>query len=280
MGEIPEYHNGERKEEMSDFEFAKSVVLDAGEFFRDNIGKDFETEWKEDNTPVTPIDKMINKMVIDRIKERFPHDRIYGEEASAEADGEAEYTWVLDPIDGTQSLDFVPTATICLSRLDRDGNPVFSLAYNPIEHNPFPAELFTAKRGEGAFLNDEPIYVSEKTGVRSSYIFLGSGMQFKDVASNGTVYDRLESQGGKIFNTRSLAFGCLMVAAGRAEGALIACETPFEAATVKLIVEGAGGKVTDLHGNDPGRLDGELSGGMLVSNGHLHDALVDALKAA
>ena len=97
------------------------------------------------------------------------------------------------------------------------------------------------------------------------------------MATNGVIYDRLEGQGGKILNTRSLAFGCVMVATGKVEGAFIGVKTPFEAAAVKLIVEGAGGKVTDLYGNEPGRLDGEIQG-LVVSNKLIHGELLVALK--
>ncbi len=97
------------------------------------------------------------------------------------------------------------------------------------------------------------------------------------VAPNGVVYDRIEEQGGKIFNARSLATGCLLVASGKVEGAFIGVKTPYEAATVKLIVEGAGGKVTDLYGNEPGRLDGEIRG-LVASNGLIHEALLAALQ--
>ena len=78
-------------------------------------------------------------------------------------------------------------------------------------------------------------------------------------------------------NTRSLAFGCVEVAAGNFDGAFVGVTTPFEAASVKLIVEGAGGKVTDLYGDQPGRLDGEIRG-LVVSNGKIHDQLLLALS--
>lgn len=182
-------------------------------------------------------------------------------------------TWVLDPIDGTQALEQgINAVTCCLARLDADGQPLFGLVYNPEKD-----QLFAAQRGEATTLNGEPIRVSDKAQVKSSYVYLGSRIHGEGLATNGTVYDRLEAGGGKVLNLRALAFGCTQVAAGLAEGAYIGVKTPFEAASVKLIVEGAGGTVTDLYGDDAGRLDGEIKG-LVVSNGHLHQDLVVALR--
>ena len=262
----------ERKTDAVAFEFAKSLVQTAGEHVRGVVGQGYETQWKADNTPVTSLDIAVNAMVIDAIHGKYPRDKVYGEEASSEGISESGYTWVLDPIDGTQALGKLDTFTICLARLDSDGQPVSSVVLNPSRN-----ELFAAMRGEAATLNGEPINVSSRDTVKSSYIHFGSRLRFDDLETNGVAYDRLESQGAKILNTRSLAFGCVEVAAGELDGAFVGVTTPFEAASVALIVEGAGGKVTDLYGNAPGRLDGEIRG-LVVSNGLIHDALLAAVK--
>lgn len=179
---------------------------------------------------------------------------MYGEEQSAEAEG--GLTWVLDPIDGTQALEQgLNAVTCCLARLDSDGKPLFGLVYNPATD-----ELFAGRRGEATTLSGEPITVSAKEEVKSSYIYLGSRIQGEGLATNGIIYDRFEGAGGKVFNARALAFGCTQVAKGLAEGAYIGVKSPFEAAAVQLIVEGAGGIVTDLYGQAPARMDGEING--------------------
>jgi len=256
-------------ESLVDFEFAQKLVKSIGKQVRSRLAAGYKTTWKPDNTPVTDIDISVNRSIIDEVHQAYPADRIYGEEASL--DGESGFTWVVDPIDGTQALGIVPTSTICLARTDQQGQPLFSVVYNVATD-----ELFAARCGEQSTLNGKPLRVSEKSDIKGSYIFLGSRMH-GNVATNGIIYDRLEAQGGKILNTRSLAFGCVMVATGKAEGAFIGVKTPFEAAAVKLIVEGAGGKVTDLYGNEPGRLDGEIQG-LVVSNKLIHGELLVALK--
>lgn len=256
-----------------EFELGKSLVLSAGEVIRSTLahGK-FMTEWKPDNTPVTSIDLAVNKLILDGIVAKYPNDRVYGEEQSANPEKASGFTWVLDPIDGTQALaQRIPAFTVCLARLDSDGRPLFNIVYNPVWN-----ELFTTLRDKDSKLNSHKIHVSDKKGIKGAAIFMGSRMHH-DVASNGLFYDRIESQGGKIHNPRALAFGSLQVAAGRAEGALLGVKTPFEAAAVELLVVNAGGTVTDLFGNPPGRMDGEING-LVVSNGHIHSVLLDALS--
>ncbi len=279
LGQISSESTGARELEGHDegYGLAKELVLKAGEFIKDRVqSSDYksDTQWKADNTPVTPIDIEVNKIVIEAIKRAFPDDKIYGEEESTEGNSEYGYTWILDPVDGTQALGKLDTFTICLARLDKDGQPIFSFVYNPSRD-----ELFVARKGEQSTVNGRPLKVSSRDTVKSSYIHFGSGLRFEDLATNGVAYDRLEGQGAKILNTRSLAFGCVEVAQGEFDGAFVGVKTPFEAASVKLLVEGAGGKVSDLYGDDPGRLDGEIRG-LIVSNGLIHEALVASLQKA
>ena len=257
----------------ADINFSHGLILDAGELARQIMKQDYATKWKSDNTPVTPIDKRINDMLIERIKGAYPNDRIYGEEKSA--GGSSGFTWVADPYDGTQSLKLFPTGTICLARTDPDGQPLFSHVLNPATN-----EVFASTNSGLSTMNEQPMRVSEKDDIKGSYIFLGSRLP-DSVASNGIVYDRLEGKGSKIINVRSLAFSCCMVAAGKAEGALIGVKTPFEAASIKLLVENAGGKVTDLDGNssDRFRYDRDING-LIVSNGRLHDRILATLALA
>lgn len=265
---------GEFEESMDDLQFTIDMAREAGDYIRDAIGDAIETQWKVDNTPVTNIDMTVNSLILRRIKEKYPNDHVYGEEESSEVSEGSEYTWTVDPIDGTQALGKLDTFTVCIAKLDSDGQPILSVIYNPSRD-----ELYTARKGEQSYLNGEPLKVSEKEMVKSSYVHFGSALRFEDLVTNGIAYDRIEGQGAKIFNTRSLAHGCVEVAKGEFEGAYIGVKTPFEAAAVKLIIEGAGGKVTDLYGRNPGRLDGEIRG-LVVSNGLIHDKLVEALSVA
>jgi myo-inositol-1(or 4)-monophosphatase len=274
MGEAADVtNNGEHKFGIEDFEFAQTLIKQAGELIRSSLAEGgYTSAWKEDNTPVTSIDIAVNQLVIDQIRQAYPNDRVYGEEQSAEAEG--GQTWILDPIDGTQALEQGDYAAItcCLARLDADGRPLFGLVYNPDKDL-----LFSARQGEASSLNGEPLGISSKNQVKGSYIYLGSKIHGEGLVTNGVLQDRFEGAGGKILNRRALAFHCMQVATGKAEGAYIGVKTPFEAASVQLIVEGAGGTVTDLYGQAPGRMDGEIQG-LVVSNGKIHEQLLAALQ--
>jgi myo-inositol-1(or 4)-monophosphatase len=263
-----------RKTLATDFEFAQSLVRRAGELIKKSVSAGgYTSAWKDDNTPVTSIDIAVNKLVISELGRQYPQDRVYGEEESADAETPSGMTWVLDPIDGTQALEQgIDAFTCCLARLDAGGQPLFSLIYNPSKD-----QLFAARRGEAATLNGAAVKVSGKDNIKGSYVYLGSRIHGDGLATNGQIYDRLEGAGGKVLNLRAIAFGCTQVAAGLAEGAYIGVKTPFEAASATLIVEGAGGHVTDLYGNAPGRLDGEIKG-LVVSNGLIHNDLLGALR--
>lgn len=243
-----------------------------GRYIRGALGSEMQLRWKPDNTPVTTIDTAVNTMLIQEIIKKFPHDRIYGEEESYSNASDYNHTWIIDPVDGTQALGKLDTCTVCIARVDRRGNPVLGVVHNPLRD-----ETYMARFGERSYCNGSPLAVSHRRTVKRSYIHFGSALRFEELATNGIAYDRLESQEAKIFNTRSLAYGAVAVARGEFDGAYIGVKTPFEAASVALIVEGAGGLVTDIYGNTPGRLDGEIRG-MIVSNGHIHGALVEALR--
>lgn len=263
----------EVKLEDEGLEFAQGLVRKAGELIRSSLtAGDYTSAWKEDNTPVTSVDIAVNRMVIEELSRQFPNDRVYGEEQSAEAEG--GLTWILDPIDGTQALEQEDYAavTVCLARLDSEGKPLFGLVYNPEKER-----LFAAVRGEAATMNGEPIHVSDKDQIKSSYIYLGSRIYGEGLVENSELYKRFEGAGAKVLNRRALAFHCTQVAQGKADGAYIGVKTPFEAAAIQLIVEGAGGTVTDLYGQAPGRMDGEIRG-LVASNGKIHGQLLEALQ--
>jgi myo-inositol-1(or 4)-monophosphatase len=185
------------KHETAEESFARILILEAGTFARDALRTGYAVQWKPDNTPVTTIDTGVSNLLLERIHTVYPNDRIFGEEGSKEGGG---CSWIIDPVDGTQALGLVPTSTICLARTDSQGQPLFSFIYNIAT-----GDLFEARRQDAALLNDQRLQVSKKDQLKGSYVFLGSRMP-KTVASNGVIYDRLESQGTKVLNVRSLAF--------------------------------------------------------------------------
>ncbi len=125
--------------ENKDVAFAKSLLTQVGSKVEGLLKAPYETKWKPDNTPVTDIDIFVTKEVTDMLRQNYPDDSIYGEEESLTL-GKSGFTWVLDPIDGTQALGMLPTSTICLARVNSEGSPIFSAVYNPITSELFYSE--------------------------------------------------------------------------------------------------------------------------------------------
>jgi fructose-1,6-bisphosphatase/inositol monophosphatase family enzyme len=251
-----------------ELEFAKNLAIQAGEKIRLNFGFEKNAEWKEDNTPLTSTDIEVNKYVIEAIKVAFPSDGVLGEEDSYEIS--RKRLWVVDPIDGTQPYDLgAPLSTFCIS-LVINGKPVVGVIYDPFMKN-----IFYAQIGKGAFLNSQKISVNNESNLEHNYIILSSRMP-DTPKSTGEIHDAIEAVKSKAFNFRSFAYGSTFVAAGSAVGAIIGAGNPWDAAASKIIVEEAGGKVTDVHGRE--RRYDSPGPGLVVSNGILHETIIKLLS--
>lgn len=248
--------------------FAKGLAHSAGALIIQNFGLDTEAVWKPDNTPLTATDTLVNQMVIEQIQQAFPADGVLGEEASYETG--RDRLWVVDPIDGTQPFMFgAPLSTFLLS-LVIGGQPVLGIIYDP-----YMDRMFWAHQGSGAFMNEQAIRVSQADSLNQNYMILSSRMG-PDHKPTGQLYDEIEALGGKSFNFRSFAYGSTYVAAGKAVGAVIGVPSAWDAAATKIIVEEAGGKVTDVNGKDRRYdLPGE---GLLATNGNVHEQLLELLR--
>jgi myo-inositol-1(or 4)-monophosphatase len=226
-------------------------------------------EWKEDNSPVTVTDTTINRIVIDTIVKKFPGHAILGEEESLIID--SEYMWVCDPVDGTIPFSHgIPISTFSLA-LTQNGESIVGVTYDP-----FMDRMFYAEKGKGAFINNHQISVSESKSLKSSVLSIDK------MKTSG--YDTSESEEiligkkVKIFGLKSLVYCGMLVACGEFIGTVFGGTTPWDGAAIKIIIEEAGGKVTDLYGNDQ-RYDKAIKG-IIASNGFVHDELVSIIKKA
>lgn len=249
------------KNELS---FAKDLARQAGEIMKKYYRGDQHVEIKDDNTPVTIADRAVNELVIEKIKSVFPDDGVLGEEASWKTD--SERLWVCDPIDGTIGYTMhIPTSVFSLA-LVIGGKPVLAVVYNPQTD-----DLYHAATGGGAFRNDLPIKVSSKSWGENVHIIRSSNG--KDVFNSPELIQSLNEQGVYVNAMLGLVYqGCLM-AEGAIEGRIFLYSGAHDIAAVKLIIEEAGGKVTDLDGNEQ-RYDQPINGAVM-SNGLIHDKLLE-----
>lgn len=250
-----------------ELEVATDIARRAGDIMREYFWADQQVITKEDSSPLTIADTMINAMVIDQLHAGFPDDGVVGEEEST-----AEYgmgrRWVCDPIDGTKAFTMrVPTAMFSLA-LVIDGQPVMGVAYEPMLD-----QLYTAASGQGAYRNGERLHVNANRldegvlATTGSHFRLRKKAPFLDPLLDRSV--RLTVPGGAVM-------GCVQVANGNYAGYIEELANLHDIAAGHIIVVEAGGKVTDPFGRPLNYTAPHK--GALLSNGILHDELTELMR--
>lgn len=229
----------------------------------------FPSKSKKDQSAVTTVDTLLNQLVIDAVHAAFPDHDILSEEGSSLGNN-SDYVWVCDPLDGTRQF-VMGIANFAFSiALTYKGKPVVGVIFEP-----YTKKLFQAVIGKGASMNGKVIRVSKKNKLADSLCFFTSSIR--------SAYNILNLVPTLIANTKRVYnFACCtvesnLVAAGHAEAVIYANDCAHDFAAVKVIVEEAGGKVTDLWGHEQ-RYDKPLRG-VIVSNGHIHKQLVSLLQS-
>jgi myo-inositol-1(or 4)-monophosphatase len=193
---------------------------------------------------VTSVDLAVNDFLIQKIRASFPEDAIYSEEGGGVANS-ASRMWAIDPIDGSSNFSRgIPHFAICLALLE-NGIPVAGAVYNPVTN-----ELFSFKKGEGAFLNDKPITVSGTTDLKDAAVFLHAGRKPELWAWGGASYTKLLEHSKKVGNFGGSALDACFVAAGRIDANIYGRLMTMDIAGAIGILLEAGGRVV----NDKGEL--------------------------
>ena len=250
-------------------DFAISLAKQAGQIIKENFTLGMAKDWKSDNSPVTETDLRINKLLLDGVKASFPGHRVKAEEES-NMEGDSEFVWVCDPVDGTIPFSHgIPICTFSLA-LTKNGESILGVVYDP-----FQDRLFTAVKGEGAFLNGKAIHVSKIDHFKSSAgnfeMYETAYFNFSKLANH-----LIFKEGVKLMKLSSFVYPSALVAAGELAFCLFPGLTSHDGAAIKVIVEEAGGKVTSIFGDEQ-RYDQDIQG-LIVSNGILHDHLVKLAK--
>jgi myo-inositol-1(or 4)-monophosphatase len=227
---------------------------------------DFKITNKEGiNNPVTEADHASEKAIFEVIKKDFPDHFILSEEAG-EIKMDSEYKWIIDPIDGT--INFANGIPICCVSvgLEYNGKIIMGAVYNPLMD-----EFYFAQKGFGASLNDKKISVSNKKEVVNSCLVTGFPYTYLD-EPNGPlqVFEKLIRKGVPVRRLGSAAIDLCWVAAGRFDGFYEHKLNAWDSAAGFLIVEEAGGKVTDFKGNYYSLYQPHI----LATNGKVHDEML------
>ena len=256
-------------------EVAVAATRAGGGVLVDGLRRPRRVELKSERASiVTEADTAAQRAIVGVISERFPGHAILGEEGTAGvADGPA--TWLVDPLDGTSNYAHgIPFA--CTSVAVRDGN---GLAAGAILE-PFRGELFTAVRGGGAWLGDERLAVSGADSLGRALVCTGIQSDDGDaIAAFGRRIVALSRRCRAVRCVGSPALCLAYLAAGRIDGFVERDATfAWDVGAGGLLVAEAGGRIEDLDGG-PLNLGSGLAN-VLASNGHIHTALADVVRAA
>lgn len=225
---------------------------------------------KELNDIVTDVDIYIESKIIEKIKEIFPEQSIYSEE-KGEIIGESEYTWFIDPIDGTINFAAgIPLFSTSIA-LKKNDETIFGLV---IDYN--QNDVYYAFKGQGAYCNDKRLKVSNTDKLNNSILSFCLTSHY----SNEHIKDVLfveEKLASKVRGLRLIVSGAIELcwcASGKIDGVInVKPSVGLSSAAGKLFVEEAGGKITNLVGDKREKIDT-----MLVTNGKIHNELVEILN--
>jgi myo-inositol-1(or 4)-monophosphatase len=251
-----------------------AVARDAGALTLEHFRRfrDIEIGIKGPADFVSDADRESEQLIRKALFSRYPDWSFTGEEFPPVQGADREHRWLVDPIDGTTNFLNGQHYTISIA-LRHGSTTVCGAIYNPVAD-----EMFTATRGQGAFLSGERLAVSRTSDI--GLMILGTGLATRKLTTHSGFYERLDSIVGEVGGVRtpgSAANCCAYVAMGRLSGYFE--ETGFtDTAAGILMVEEAGGVVTDWWGRGPKVY--EKTGCIIVANTATHAYLMGKLKGA
>lgn len=253
----------------------RSVMLSAAMAGGALIEQYFDGAFKIENKTtindlVTEVDKHAEKAIIDIVKEHYPEHSIISEEVGKLMQ-DSEYDWIIDPIDGT--VNFAHGIPICCVSigLRHKGKMLMGAVYNPILK-----ELFFAEKGKGAYLNDVKISVSAKEDFKTACLVTGFPYKWPKTYEHPIkVFERFIMEGLPVRRLGSAAIDLCWVACGRFDGFWEYNLNPWDVAAGYLIVEEAGGRITNFDG-DPYDVDDKET---LATNGRIHEDMLKLIRS-
>jgi myo-inositol-1(or 4)-monophosphatase len=252
---------------------ASAIAREGGARLREFLALGVETEYKGDVDIVTVADRTVEKLIRERLREAFPDHGVYGEEGTRDR-MEGEFRWYVDPLDGTTNFAHgFPQFCVSLGLEHRpaglepgqDGTLVAGVIYDPMRD-----ELFAAEHGKGAWLNGKRIHVSRTPELGEALLATGFPSRKRHASPNIHFYQEFTLRSHGVRRAGSAALDLAYVACGRMDAFWEFNLNPWDTAAGILLIEEAGGRVTDFDGGRF-RLD---SSEVLASNGIIHQELL------
>ncbi len=210
---------------------------------------------KQQNDFVTEVDRAAETTIIETLREVYPSHAILAEESGDS--GSSEYQWVIDPLDGTTNfIHGFPQYAVSIALLHK-GVPTHAVVYDPNRN-----ELFTASKGAGAFLNDKRIRVSKRTKLDEALIGTGFPYRmFDHVDAYLGIFREITRRSAGVRRPGAASLDLAWLAAGRLDGFWEFGLSPWDIAAGVLLIQEAGGLVSDLAGESAYLKTGNIVGG-------------------
>jgi myo-inositol-1(or 4)-monophosphatase len=272
-GLYPYFFSGRLLEGVKEMEGMKILAIEsarkAGRILQKRLGRVKKVDYKGVVNLVTEMDFLSEKIIVSEIRKQHPNHGFLAEEKAREQTV-SPYRWIIDPLDGTTNYAHgYPVYGVSIA-LERQGEIVLGVVYDPSRD-----ELFVAQKGKGARLNGRRIRVSSVPKLSRSLLATGFPYDVRENPINN--FDHFQNFAIRVHAVRrsgSAALDLCYVAAGRFDGFWEMKLGPWDLAAGSLMVQEAGGKVTDFRGRSLG-LDGSY---VLASNGRIHGEMIKVLK--
>ena len=249
--------------------FAVDLARKSGALLKEKFSQTHKIQYKGDIDIVTEADKLSEDLIIETIKRNFPDHGILSEESPAITSA-GKLRWIIDPLDGTTNYSH-GYPVFCVSvALENEGTIVLGVIYDPMRE-----DMFVAIRGEGAYLNDKKLKVSSVNNLSRSLLATGFPYDIRDSKENNLDYfNAMAINVQAIRRAGAAALDLAYLAAGRFDGFWELKLKPWDTAAGCLMVEEAGGVISDIAGQK-WHLQ---SPSLMASNALIHEQMIKVLS--
>ncbi|MHC1697422.1 MAG: inositol monophosphatase [Geobacteraceae bacterium] len=250
---------------------AVQAARSAGQIQRERLWSDYSVDFKGENNLVTEVDRLSEDVIVRQLRAACPGCDVLAEESGA-LDTGSSLRWIIDPLDGTTNYAHgFPWFAVSIA-LEISGVIQLGVVYHPMMD-----ELFTCVRGQGAWLNGGKITVSSRQPLKNC--LLATGFPYDRKQSNENNFDnfvQFQLAARAVRRAGAAALDLAYVAAGRVDGFWECKLNPWDVAAGRLLVEEAGGTVTN-HAGEPYSITDHR---VLASNGHIHQEMLHILASS
>jgi myo-inositol-1(or 4)-monophosphatase len=254
----------------SELEFVSQVAREAGALLRDGYGQAQRVSYKGDVDLVTEYDRRSETLILRRLRAQYPDHAMVAEESGRS--GDHAFEWLIDPLDGTTNFAHgIPCFAVSIG-LAHAGRMLLGVVYDPLRD-----ELFVAEAGHGAHLNGRAVRVSAEADLGRALLTTGFPYDVRtSPVNNFREWELFYRTAQAVRRPGSAALDCCYVACGRFDGYWEYKMKAYDVGPGALIALEAGGRVTTA----AGQLDWLGADSIVVSNGHLHQAMLAVLRQA